>query len=349
MASTNAYVALPSTFHGRTAKTKQTNLAGIRSNRETVKCAINKNQDSIRRRRPTRKASAFENTIEDLTMKRMGRGTIYYGERVSGKENEQVSDEDEEQYLLKPDPVLVTGATGRTGQWIALGLMNQGFNVRGFSRSFDKVEKLFGPSGSNLDVFEGNLTKYNEVLEAVDGATGVVCASGSPWWIPGGLDAVDVVGVENLVKASLQSTTVKRFILISSADANSARGKAKRRAEKLVQESGLPYTILRTGQLLDIPGGEKDIQLELSSNEQSKTLSTSRIDLAQGVCQTLVYSRAIETLKEQDPEGDFNFPNCTITVSNGNDGYIPDKRFWKRQFSRISDECSDKDGLTSKQ
>lgn len=118
-----------------------------------------------RRRRPSRpkkQSSQFERSVDDLVGKRMGRGYIYYGERTGGRAGEeadavaaaeaasaaetgQLSDEE----FLKDDAILVAGGCGRTGQWITLGLVNQGFNVRVLTRDFDRAEKLFGPSGSN--------------------------------------------------------------------------------------------------------------------------------------------------------------------------------------------------------
>ena len=178
-----------------------------------IHCTAKNEPQQRRRRRPEKKASAFENTIDDMTMKRMGRGTIYYGERASDSKipDDQLLPEDE---LLKPNPVLVTGSTGRTGQWITLGLLNQRFNVRSFSRSFDKAETLFGPSGSNVDVFEGDVTNFDQVYDAVDGAVAIVCASSAAWWWPGGFDTVDVKGVRNLVDAALKAQSVQRFVLI---------------------------------------------------------------------------------------------------------------------------------------
>jgi hypothetical protein len=82
--------------------------------------------------------------------KKYGRGYIYYGEPERLKSDPVEDGELEEDELLKEDAVLVVGGTGRTGQWITLGLLNQGFNVRVLTRSFERAEKLFGPSGSNV-------------------------------------------------------------------------------------------------------------------------------------------------------------------------------------------------------
>lgn len=340
---TGAFTPTPSAFLGASifASTARPHQSCQPLSHTFLSCQAEQSntQGRRRRRRPTRKASAFGNAIDDLTMKRMGRGTIYYGQRASERDASELDDE-EEQFLLKPNPVLVAGATGRTGQWIALGLLNQDFNVRSFSRSFDRAEKLFGPTGSNLDVFDGDLVNFNQVFEAVDGSVAVVCAAGAPWWLPGGFNAVDVAGVRNLIDASLKAGTVRRFVLISSADARSARGKAKHKAEQLVKNSGLPYVIIRAAHLTDAEGGLKNILLKVSGENFAGNLS--RVDLAQVVCQALVYDRAVIRLKEEDPDGDFDFPNCVITIYNGDDEYVPDRRFWKREFNRISDAYREK-------
>ncbi|PXF42088.1 hypothetical protein BWQ96_08194 [Gracilariopsis chorda] len=301
-----------------------------------------KEPSSRARKRPVRKPSAFERTIDDLTMKRMGKGTIYYGPR-SGGVQEQQSDVNEEDDILKPNPVLVTGGTGRTGQWISLGLLNQEFNVRVLTRSFDRAEKLFGPSGSNVDIFEGNISNYSQVLDAVDGCTAIVCASGASWWLPGGFAAVDVTGVRNLVKAAQETGGISRFVLISASEPKSGRGSAKVKAEQIVKESGLPYVILRVANLSDTQGGIQEIVLNPETGAAGiSARSISRVDLAQVVCQALVYGRSVSQLNEADPDTEFDFPSCTILASNGTNPFVPDKRFWKREFNRISDAYREK-------
>lgn len=104
--------------------------------------------------RPVRRASQFDRAVDDLMMKKYGRGHIYYGERARFGEGELSAEEEgalqsEDEYL-KDDAILVVGGTGRTGQWIALGLLNLGFNVRVFTREFKRAEGIFGPTGANV-------------------------------------------------------------------------------------------------------------------------------------------------------------------------------------------------------
>lgn len=283
-------------------------------------------------RRPARKSSNFEKTIDDLTMKRLGRGSIFYGTRPDDSEVEEPAFDD----TPKPDPVLVTGGTGRTGQWVALGLLNQEFNVRCFARNVQAAEKIFGPSGSNLDVCKGDIRNYEDVSAAVDGSIAIVCASGSPWWVPGGFANTDVKGVRHLVDAARKAGGIRRFVLVSTITDTDGRGGAKRQAEKIVIDSGLPYTIIRAASLSDDEGGLHNIMIS-ADNNKGGTGELSRVDLAQAICQALVYDRTIADLNKSDEDGNFDFPNCIVHLDNGPDIYTPEKRFWKKAFSRISE------------
>lgn len=131
---------------------------------QPLSMAAGGSQSPRRRRppRPTKQTSQFERSVDDLVGKRMGRGYIYYGERTGGRAGEEAdaaaaeaaaaaaeAGEESDDGFLKDDAIVVAGGCGRTGQWITLGLVNQGFNVRVLTRVFERAEKLFGPSGSN--------------------------------------------------------------------------------------------------------------------------------------------------------------------------------------------------------
>lgn len=301
------------------------------------------------RRRRSRRPSLFSETIENLAMKRMGRGTMYYGERPDYSEEEAADAIDDGMETLMPDPVLVTGATGRTGQWIALGLLNQFFNVRCLTRKFSRAETIFGPSGANVDVFEADLSKNEGLADAVDGATAIVFSSGSSRWVPGGFVAVDADGVSRLVDSALQVGGVSLLVLISSADAGSARGQAKRRAEDSVKASGLPYVIFRVQSLSDGVGGLEEIVMKPilehhdSSSNSPPLRALSRVDLAQCVCQAIVHHQKIQALNADNADDEFKFPNCVISVENSGQPFTPDKRFWTNSFNRIADAYRERD------
>ena len=63
--------------------------------------------------------------------------------------------------------ILITGITGRIGGNLAAQLVEQGHRVRGLVwREDQRVEKF---KGIDLELIEGNLTKYEDVQKVTDG------------------------------------------------------------------------------------------------------------------------------------------------------------------------------------
>lgn len=299
-----------------------------------------------RRKRPKPPAtgqSYFERNLDDLVGKRLGRGNIYYGERQGVKTDEELamerdeSTEDEANEYLKEDPIVVIGGTGRTGQWITLGLTNQNFNVRVFTRKFERAESLFGPSGSNVDVFQGDLANPDTLSEVMDGAVGLVLAASPEWWRFGGNRFVHGQGTVNAIEAAVASGTVKRIVLLSSTEASSSRPSYQVEAETALKECGIPYVLVLVPKLSDDQGGMSNIIMrqECSEGDVVPGKSLTRVDAAQVICQSFVYAKFIDEMSAADPEGDFFFGNCVIECSNGTEPSIIDRRYWKKQFSAL--------------
>ncbi len=66
--------------------------------------------------------------------------------------------------------------------------------------------------------------------------------------------------------------------------------------------------------------------------------SLTRVDVAQVVCQALVYERAMKMMHEADPDGGFGFGNVTLSARNGNEPSIIDKTYWKRLFTKLEED-----------
>lgn len=293
------------------------------------------------RQRPKRKrakASRMLNVMDDMTLKKYGRGNIFYGDRELAGASDDDDDTEPEMEILSPNAVLVAGGTGRTGQWITLGLLNQGFNVRVLTRSFERAESLFGESGANVNVFEGDLSDPAPLADATAGAAAVVFAAAAPWWQPAGA-AVAGRGAANLAEAARKAGTVKRFVLVSAGGAPGAE------AERALRESGVEHVVVRAAKLQDREGGLEDIEVSLAGGEAKGVQGTlTRVDLAQVVCQALVHDRFIRRMQEEDPGGGFVFPSCTVTAANGSAPFVPDPMFWRRSFSKLVAEAgSDED------
>lgn len=71
--------------------------------------------------------------------------------------------------------ILVAGATGRTGSAIIEALLQEQANVSAFVRNKSKASERF-PS---IEVFEGDVTKYESVTSAMQEASFVICATGA--------------------------------------------------------------------------------------------------------------------------------------------------------------------------
>jgi uncharacterized protein YbjT (DUF2867 family) len=157
-----------------------------------------------------------------------------------------------------PDMILVTGSTGYIGRHLVPRLVDAGWPVR---------IMVMGQRGStirlpwpdlNVDIVEGSIYEPFDLLRAMEGVHTVYHLASAQWWGRArDLDRVDVIGTENIVSTA-QRARIGRVIVMSHLGAAPASAyalyRAKGRAETLVRESGLPYTIVRSG----IAFGEDD-------------------------------------------------------------------------------------------
>jgi uncharacterized protein YbjT (DUF2867 family) len=146
--------------------------------------------------------------------------------------------------------VLVIGATGSIGRFVVEEAIRHGHTVRALVRTPDKARQL----PSKAQVVPGDITRPETLPGAVDGIDAVVFTHGSDGAGKIGAENVDYSGVRNVLTA-LGSRTA-RIALMTSIGVTNRIGKYnrtteahdwKRRSERLVRASGLPYTIVRPG------------------------------------------------------------------------------------------------------
>src|SRR5271165_2779505 len=146
--------------------------------------------------------------------------------------------------------VLVVGATGSIGRLVVEEAIRQGHSVRALVRTPNKAREL----SSEAHVVVGDVTQPGTLPGAVDGIDAVVFTHGSDGGGKVGAESVDYGGVRNVL-AALGSRTA-RIALMTSIGVTNRTGKYnrtteahdwKRRSERLVRASGLPYTIVRPG------------------------------------------------------------------------------------------------------
>jgi uncharacterized protein YbjT (DUF2867 family) len=146
--------------------------------------------------------------------------------------------------------VLVVGATGSIGRLVVEEAVQQGYVVRALVRTPSKARKF----PAHVEVISGDVTRPETLTAAVSGIDAIVFTLGSDGAGKVGAETVDYGGVRNVL-AALGSRTA-RIALMTSIGVTNRTGSYnrsteshdwKRRAERLVRASGLPYTIVRPG------------------------------------------------------------------------------------------------------
>lgn len=235
------------------------------------------------------------------------------------------------------DLVLVAGATGGVGQLVVGKLLEKGVKVRILTRNAEKARKMFD---DKVEVFVGDIRESNTLPAAVDNVTQIICCTGTTafpsarwefdpqpnfWeWGQIFLDSnyreakakntpakVDAEGVANLVATAPRN--LRRFVFVSSVgilrkdqppfSILNAFGvlDAKQKGEEAIINSGLPYTIIRPGRLIDGPYTSYDLNTLLKATTGGKldvvigkgdTLAgdASRIDVAAACVASIFYS-----------------------------------------------------------
>ena len=146
--------------------------------------------------------------------------------------------------------VLVVGATGSIGRHVVEEALRQGHAVRALVRTPEKARQL----PREAQVVLGDVTRPDTLPSAVDGVDAVVFTLGSDGAGKVGAESVDYGGVRNVLRAL--GSRIARIALMTSIGVTNRTGSYnrtteahdwKRRSERLVRASGLPYTIVRPG------------------------------------------------------------------------------------------------------
>jgi uncharacterized protein YbjT (DUF2867 family) len=188
--------------------------------------------------------------------------------------------------------VLVVGATGSIGRLVVEEAVRQGHVVRALVRTPSKARKF----PAQVEVISGDVTRPETLTTAVDGIDAIVFTLGSDGAGKVGAETVDYGGVRNIL-AALGSRTA-RIALMTSIGVTNRTGSYnrsteahdwKRRSERLVRASGLPYTIVRPG-WFDYNGPDEHKLVFLQGDTRQAGNSSDGVIARSQIAEVLVHS-----------------------------------------------------------
>lgn len=207
--------------------------------------------------------------------------------------------------------VLVIGGTRGTGRLIAGLLERQGVAVRVLARDPAGAATELGPA---IEVVAGDITRESTLPQAIEGASHIVftagCRSGHPVR-EAKIKATEYGGVVNTLAAARRVGFAGRFLYMTSSSVgtrsfwtfslNLYKGNTlvwRHRAEAEIRASGLAYTIVRAGVLVNRPGGVREIELTQRQLPLSPWHRIARADVADAFVAALDHPRATRTTFE---------------------------------------------------
>jgi len=139
--------------------------------------------------------------------------------------------------------VLCIGATGSIGRHVVDEAIRQGYSVRALVRDRESASRW----PAQVEIVVGDVTRSESLSRAVADIDAVIFVHGTYGGDQHAAEAVDYGAVRN-VFARLAGKPV-RVALMTAISVTDRRGVHdwKRRGERLVRASGLPYTIVRPG------------------------------------------------------------------------------------------------------
>jgi uncharacterized protein YbjT (DUF2867 family) len=207
--------------------------------------------------------------------------------------------------------VLVVGGTRGVGLLIARRLSDRGCHVRVLARDPVRASAELGPS---FEVVTGDLTKADSLPPAVADVDDIIFTAGAPSgrYAPESLvKAVDYQGVVDTLAAARRAGLGGRFVYLNTIGiaTPSLAGTLinllkrntlvwRRRVEDAIRSSGLDYTIIRVGFLLNRPGGERAVMVSQDALPLSLRHRIARADVAETFVEAMRDPRASRTTFE---------------------------------------------------
>ncbi len=187
--------------------------------------------------------------------------------------------------------ILVVGATGSIGEHVVDVALEHGHAVRALVRDADSARRF----PADVEVVVGDLTHPETLGAAVEGVDAVIFTHGSNG-SKAAMEAVDYGGVRNVL-AALESRKV-RIALMTAIGVTNRTGSYnrsteahdwKRRSERLVRASGVPYTIVRPG-WFDYNDADQHRLVLLQGNTRQSGTPSDGVIARRRIAEVLVHS-----------------------------------------------------------
>lgn len=195
--------------------------------------------------------------------------------------------------------VLVVGGTRGTGLLIVDLLLRDGYRVRALARNPGQATQRLA---SAVEVIPGDVTAPETLPVAVKGVTHLIFTAG----VATGparrrlIAATEYEGVLNTLAAARKAGFSGRFLYMTSIGVTKAslsatvlnfvKGNTLRWrawAEDEIRKSGVDYTIIRAGFLLNRPGGRRAIEMSQEAHPLAPRYRIARADVAETFLETL--------------------------------------------------------------
>jgi uncharacterized protein YbjT (DUF2867 family) len=203
------------------------------------------------------------------------------------------------------ETVLVVGGSRGTGLLIARLLLRRGYPVRVLARDrAGAVQRL----GSAVAVVEGDMTKPETIVPAVRDAGHIIVTAGIRSGRFAREDQVkrtDYQGVVNVLSAARREGMTGRFLYMNALGVTTPSPAAmllnlwkrntlvwRRRVEEEIRASGLDYTIIRAGFLVNGAAGRRVVVLSRTALPLSPRYRIAREDVAEAFVEALAHPRA---------------------------------------------------------
>lgn len=197
---------------------------------------------------------------------------------------ESLSSSKKEKPMSDKPVVLVIGASGSIGRLAVAQSSKLGYKTIALVR--DPSQASLFPEG--VQVVVGELTRPDTLHKAVVGVTGIIFTHGIGGNDPKGAEAVNYGAVRNVL--SVLKAPVRIALMTTVGVTKPSVGHDwKRRGERLVRASGLPYTIVRPGWFDYNARDEQKIVLRQGDTHWANSPSDGVISRAQ-IAQVLVAS-----------------------------------------------------------